>query len=322
MSFLNIPIPSLVVPKQTFSAPGALRGIAGIPSTRMAVIGSGRFENYRPLRETMEGSKRIEFKFIEASWKGELVLGQIRESLLALEEFKPDCIVAMGGGRILDGCKLLWAFYEHPNLEAQRLYIAFSIPELRRKARFCMVPTTNGTGSECSSSAVYTETGDRPKNTGSQPRFPSGRSDTRSRTAFRHSRIAALHRHLGYRFPRSGRLLLQNRQSRERIFGQSGAFDRFSRSGPAGERSRRPCGLAGCSNCELLGRYRSKHHVGRPRSRFGASAWRHGGSPRAGYGRLDSAFNAIACRKGWKYKDPLGKLGVLRRLFFYRRTRG
>ena len=73
-----------------------------------------------------------------------------------LSEFKPDLIVAIGGGSVIDLAKLLWVVYEQPYLD---LIISDSnrvrVSDLRSKANFVACPSTFGSGSENSSAAVF-----------------------------------------------------------------------------------------------------------------------------------------------------------------------
>lgn len=81
-------------------------------------------------------------------------LVEAREKVTA---FAPEWIVAVGGGAVLDAAKLLWAQFEHPDLALSgALPAAAAIGPLRRKARFIAVPTTAGSGSEASQTAVLT----------------------------------------------------------------------------------------------------------------------------------------------------------------------
>ena len=89
-------------------------------------------------------------------WKGEPSLDDVKKNVAEILEFKPDWIVAIGGGSVIDGAKVIWALYENPNIDESRLHIPFSIPKLRKKAKFVAIPTTAGTGSEASSSAIIT----------------------------------------------------------------------------------------------------------------------------------------------------------------------
>ena len=81
-----------------------------------------------------------------------------------MNEFKPDTIIAIGGGSPLDAAKNMWMFYEHPDADffgAKQKYLdirkrtyTFEKPN---KAKFVAIPTTSGTGSEVTPFAVITD---------------------------------------------------------------------------------------------------------------------------------------------------------------------
>lgn len=152
---LNIPLPRLIGPADVIGAPGALAVLNRLPATRVAVIATERAAQHPGVKRLLEGQTAASFTLVHPSWHGEPTLDGLARTLQDIETLKPDWLVAIGGGRIMDGAKLCWAFYEHPRLDRQRLALPFSIPPLRRRARFAAVPTTAGTGSEASSSAVY-----------------------------------------------------------------------------------------------------------------------------------------------------------------------
>ena len=78
----------------------------------------------------------------------------------AMERFQPDLIVALGGGSAMDAAKMMWVFYEAPQLQnMQDVLSANPFPTLRKKARLCCIPSTAGTASEVSRSVVITENG-------------------------------------------------------------------------------------------------------------------------------------------------------------------
>ena len=76
----------------------------------------------------------------------------------AMQEFKPDWIVAIGGGSALDAAKVMWCFYEHPQLKFTDILTPGSMPALRNKARFIAIPSTSGTASEITAFSVITDT--------------------------------------------------------------------------------------------------------------------------------------------------------------------
>ncbi|SJZ95464.1 iron-containing alcohol dehydrogenase [Selenihalanaerobacter shriftii] len=72
--------------------------------------------------------------------------------------FEPDLVIALGGGSTMDAAKVMWAFYEHPNLEFTDIIEVGSMPQLRNKANFIAIPSTSGTGSEITAFSVITDT--------------------------------------------------------------------------------------------------------------------------------------------------------------------
>lgn len=76
----------------------------------------------------------------------------------AMLEFKPDLIVAIGGGSAMDAAKIMWAFYEYPELEFEDIITPGSLKPLRKKAKFVAIPSTSGTASEITAFSVITDT--------------------------------------------------------------------------------------------------------------------------------------------------------------------
>lgn len=83
----------------------------------------------------------------------------------AMREFKPDVIIAVGGGSAMDAAKIMWTMYEHPEVDFQDLAMRFmdirkrvyEFPKMGEKAYFVAVPTSAGTGSEVTPFAVITD---------------------------------------------------------------------------------------------------------------------------------------------------------------------
>lgn len=89
----------------------------------------------------------------------------IMKGVEAMKLFKPDVIIALGGGSAIDAAKGMWLFYEHPDtsfdgLRQRFLDIrkrAFHFPKLGHQTQFVAIPTTSGTGSEVTSFSVITD---------------------------------------------------------------------------------------------------------------------------------------------------------------------
>lgn len=82
-----------------------------------------------------------------------------------MRQFKPDTIIALGGGSAMDAAKGMWLFYENPEVDFDDLRLrfmdirkrVFKFPKLGRQAKLVAIPTTSGTGSEVTSFAVVTD---------------------------------------------------------------------------------------------------------------------------------------------------------------------
>ena len=89
----------------------------------------------------------------------------IKKGVAMMNEFKPDVIIALGGGSPIDAAKGMWLFYEHPDADVEGLKLKFmdirkrtyKFPVLGEKAKMVAIPTTSGTGSEVTSFAVITD---------------------------------------------------------------------------------------------------------------------------------------------------------------------
>lgn len=75
-----------------------------------------------------------------------------------MKKFKPDLIVGLGGGSVMDAAKAMWVYYEHPDMtKIEDILNAKTLPNMRKKARYLCIPTTSGTASEVSRSIVLTD---------------------------------------------------------------------------------------------------------------------------------------------------------------------
>lgn len=88
---------------------------------------------------------------------------QIKSNLEGVNAFQPDWIIGVGGGSSIDAAKIIFAMYEKPDLDVYDI-TPLSPLGLRKKSRLIAVPTTSGTGSECSWAAVISEREEKRKN--------------------------------------------------------------------------------------------------------------------------------------------------------------
>lgn len=88
----------------------------------------------------------------------------VNRGVALMRQFKPDTIIALGGGSAMDAAKNMWLFYEDPKasffgakqkfLDIRKRAYKFNKPH---KAQFVAIPTTSGTGSEVTPFSVITD---------------------------------------------------------------------------------------------------------------------------------------------------------------------
>ncbi len=88
-----------------------------------------------------------------------------KEGAEQMRAFKPDTIIALGGGSAMDAAKIMWVMYEHPEADFMDMAMRFidirkrvyTFPKMGEKAYFIAIPTSAGTGSEVTPFAVITD---------------------------------------------------------------------------------------------------------------------------------------------------------------------
>jgi acetaldehyde dehydrogenase/alcohol dehydrogenase len=89
----------------------------------------------------------------------------VKKGAEQMKTFKPDVILALGGGSPMDAAKIMWVLYEHPETHFEELAMRFmdirkriyKFPKMGVKADLVCITTTSGTGSEVTPFAVVTD---------------------------------------------------------------------------------------------------------------------------------------------------------------------
>lgn len=97
--------------------------------------------------------------------KPDPTLSTINKGLEIMNAFKPDVIIALGGGSPMDAAKIMWLLYENPEVKFEGLALRFldirkriyEFPNMGKKAELVAIPTTSGTGSEVTPFSVVTD---------------------------------------------------------------------------------------------------------------------------------------------------------------------
>ncbi len=92
-------------------------------------------------------------------------LKNAKDGAAQMRAFKPDTIIALGGGSAMDAAKIMWVLYEHEDADFMDMAMRFidirkrvyTFPKMGEKAYFIAIPTSAGTGSEVTPFAVITD---------------------------------------------------------------------------------------------------------------------------------------------------------------------
>lgn len=149
---LRLPLPRFVSPEEILNGAGSLGALRTLDAARAAVLASPSVlsKHADTLRRSV-GAETVELIDMP---RGEPTLSGLAPVMRSLERFRPDWIIAVGGGSVIDGAKVAWVCYEHPAVSHERLFLMGGVPTLRGKARFAAAPTTAGSGAEVSSAAL------------------------------------------------------------------------------------------------------------------------------------------------------------------------
>ena len=147
--------------------PVALDELGTILGKKRAFIVTDKFlyENgyTKEINKKLEAMNMAYTTFFDVEPDPTLACAKMGASLM--ESFKPDCIIALGGGSAMDAAKIMWVLYEHPEVDFMDMAMRFmdirkrvyGFPKMGEKAYFVAIPTSAGTGSEVTPFAVITD---------------------------------------------------------------------------------------------------------------------------------------------------------------------
>ncbi len=147
------------LPRDLYHGKGAIEALKNFKGERaMVCVGGGSMKKFGFLDKVVgylkEAGFEVEiFEGIEPDPSVETVM----KGADAMLKFKPDWIVAMGGGSPIDAAKAMWVKYEYPEITFPEMCKVFGMPELRKKAHFCAIPSTSGTATEVTAFSVITD---------------------------------------------------------------------------------------------------------------------------------------------------------------------
>ena len=147
------------LPRDLYHGKGSLEALKSFTGKRAFIcVGGGSMKKFGFLDKakdylTQAGMKVELFEGIEPDPSVETVM----RGAEAMRKFKPDWIIAMGGGSPIDAAKAMWIKYEYPKITFEEMCKVFGIPALRKKARFCAISSTSGTATEVTAFSIITD---------------------------------------------------------------------------------------------------------------------------------------------------------------------
>lgn len=149
------------------SIPVALDELKNVMGKERAFIVTDKFlyENgyIRTVTEKLDEMGIVHTAFFDV--ESDPSLASARKGAEAMTAFRPDVIIAVGGGSAMDAAKIMWVLYEHPEADFMDMAMRFqdirkriyTFPKMGEKAYFIAIPTSAGTGSEVTPFAVITD---------------------------------------------------------------------------------------------------------------------------------------------------------------------
>jgi hypothetical protein len=149
---------SNVLPEGPVIGPSTMDAIGPRCAKKKAFIATDEFSSrfaVKAARFLESGGFKVE---VWPNCQPEAPMEVVAECGKAIKAFEPDLIVAVGGGSVMDSAKAAWILYERPDITDLGMISPLDKLNLRRKALLAAVPTTAGTGSECTGAAVLHDT--------------------------------------------------------------------------------------------------------------------------------------------------------------------
>lgn len=157
------------VPAKTYFEPNAIRYLADMPDVeRVTIVTDAVMTTLGFVDRVMDVLNRrgnkVAIQIIDQV-EPEPSVKTVQKGAEQMRHFKPDTIIALGGGSPMDAAKVMWLLYEHPEIDfsdlKQKFFDvrkrAFTFPTLGNLAKLVCIPTSSGTGAEVTPFAVISD---------------------------------------------------------------------------------------------------------------------------------------------------------------------
>ncbi|MFR9798184.1 bifunctional acetaldehyde-CoA/alcohol dehydrogenase [Streptomyces sp. MS06] len=157
------------VPPKIYFEPQSIRYLTSMPEVhRITIVTDATMTRLgfvdRVSRVLQRRSEPVTLQIID-NVQPEPSIDSVQRGARLMRDFRPDTIIALGGGSPMDAAKVMWLLYEHPDVDFADMRQKFSdirkrafrFPPLGARARLVCIPTTSGTGAEVTPFAVISD---------------------------------------------------------------------------------------------------------------------------------------------------------------------
>ncbi|MGW5636949.1 bifunctional acetaldehyde-CoA/alcohol dehydrogenase [Streptomyces sp. NPDC003832] len=157
------------VPPKIYFEPQAIRYLTAMPDVhRVTIVTDATMTRLgfvdRVTRVLQRRDEPVTVQILD-DVEPEPSIDSVRRGAGLMRDFRPDTVVALGGGSPMDAAKVMWLLYEHPDIDFADMRHKFSdirkrafrFPAPGGRARLVCVPTTSGTGAEVTPFAVISD---------------------------------------------------------------------------------------------------------------------------------------------------------------------
>lgn len=140
-----------------FTGAGSLASLKNVPAARAFIVtgGSSMFKNgtIAKIEDLLKAQNCVTYVFSGVGKNPDTRI--VTEGFERMREFAPDVVIGVGGGSPIDAAKVMALLYEFPAINWDNI-LTVPLPTRREKVKFIAIPSTSGTGSEVTKSAVVT----------------------------------------------------------------------------------------------------------------------------------------------------------------------
>ncbi|GAA2272006.1 bifunctional acetaldehyde-CoA/alcohol dehydrogenase [Streptomyces atrovirens] len=157
------------VPPKIYFEPQAIRYLTSMPDVhRVTVVTDATMTRLgfvdRVSRVLQRRREPVTLQVID-NVQPEPSIDSVQRGADLMRDFRPDTIIALGGGSPMDAAKVMWLLYEQPGIDFADMRQKFSdirkrafrFPVPGARARLVCIPTTSGTGAEVTPFAVISD---------------------------------------------------------------------------------------------------------------------------------------------------------------------